>query len=418
MDDQNVIEAGRQLGCAIFHDAYRGNRKVRQSCATWSCRYTDKERGKRIYKGGFATAREALLWYIAQTQEVRPRSDLPMAAGPTCAEWFDAWLAVKKRTISFNCYRPYETHVRLYLKPSFATMLLAELDSATIATAADTWLVGARNDKQRGTLSARTVASILATLTTALHDACARKLISENPASDVLRPRIEQREPLALPLDVAREYIAAMEDEGDVGVATIFAICSGWRRSEVLALRVGQVDLQRGRVRMIGALERVQKDDGTFETRQKEPKSAKSRRSQWLPSLCVNVLRRHYRAVAERRLAEGRGRVSESDLVFEDERRSGHAITPNTFSGRFRRLVARLELRAYRFHDLRRTFAVLMLEEGVGIDQVSRALGHADLRVTTNRYTGVVDSLQKDAAERLDAVLRYGRPTGDGRRGA
>jgi hypothetical protein len=152
------------------------------------------------------------------------RRDPKAVAGPTCAECFDAWLAIKKRTISFNCFRPYEVHVRLYLTPSLGKILLAELDSAKIAAAADAWVVGERNDKQRGTLSARTVSSILATLTTALHDARARKLISENPASDVLRPRIERREALALPLDVAREYIEAMEEEGDVGVATVLAI--------------------------------------------------------------------------------------------------------------------------------------------------------------------------------------------------
>jgi len=415
MDDQKIIEAGHKLGCSIFHDAYRGNGKARQSCTTWSCRYTDKVCGKRVYNGGFTTARAALLWYMAQTQQVRARTDLPKDAGPTCAEWFDTWLGVKKRTISYNCYRPYESHVRLYLTPSFGNSLLEDLDGATIAAAADAWLVGERNDKQRGTLSPQTVASILATLTTALHDARKRKLIRENPAADVPRPRIERREPAALSLDVTRKYIAAMEKQGDIGVATVFAICSGWRRSEVLALRFGQVDLQRGRVRMIEALERVRKDDGTFETRHKEPKSTKSRRSQRLPSLCIEVLRRHYRAVAKRHFADGRGRITEDDLVFEDELRPGHAIAPNTFSGRFSRLVARLGLRRYRFHDLRRTFGVLMLEEGVGIDQVSRALGHADLAVTTSRYTGVVDSLQEDAADRLDDVLRYGRRTRDAR---
>jgi hypothetical protein len=76
----------------------------------------------------------------------------------------------------------------------------------------------------------------------------------------------------------------------------------------------------------------------------KEPKSAKSRRSQRLPKLCVEVLRRHYRAIAERRLAEGRGRFTDADFVFEDERHPGQAITPNTFSGRFSRLFARLGL--------------------------------------------------------------------------
>lgn len=418
MDDKKVIEAARQLGCSIFHDAYRSSGKAARQCSTWSCRYTDKTRRKRVNKGGFATARAALLWYVAQTDQVRAGADLPKAAGPTCAEWFDAWIAVKKRTVSFNCYGPYESHVRLYLKPSFGNMLLTELDTATIAAAADGWLVGSRNDKRRGTLSARTIGSILATLTTSLHDARLRKLIHENPASDVPRPRAEQREPEALPLDVAREYIEAMEEEGDVGIATVLAICSGWRRSEVLALRLRQLDFERGRVRMIEALERVRKDDGTFETRHKEPKSAKSRRSQRLPSLCVDMLRRHIRALEKERLRDGRGRMSEDDLIFEDERRPGHPIVPNTFTTRYSRLVARLGLPRYRFHDLRRTFGVLMLEEGVGIDQVSRALGHADLRVTTSRYTGVVDSLQEDAAERLDAVLRYGRQTGNRQHGA
>jgi integrase len=64
-----------------------------------------------------------------------------------------------------------------------------------------------------------------------------------------------------------------------------------------------------------------------------------------------------------------------------------------------------------RFHDLRRTFGLLMLEAGVGIDQVSRVLGHVDLAVTT----GGVDSLQEDAAERLDALLRYGPRRGAAR---
>lgn len=52
-----------------------------------------------------------------------------------------------------------------------------------------------------------------------------------------------------------------------------------------------------------------------------------------------------------------------------------------------------------------------MLEAGVGIDQVSRVLGHVDLAVTT----GGVDSLQEDAAERLDALLRYGPRRGAAR---
>jgi len=97
------------------------------------------------------------------------------------------------------------------------------------------------------------------------------------------------------------------------------------------------------------------------------------------------------------------------DFVFEDERKPGEPITPNTFTARYFRMVDRLGLPRYKFHDLRRTFGVVLLEEGVGIDQVRRALGHADVRITADRYTSVVPSLQEDAAARLDRALRYGR---------
>lgn len=43
-------------------------------------------------------------------------------------------------------------------------------------------------------------------------------------------------------------------------------------------------------------------------------------------------------------------------------------------------------LRKIRLHDLRHTYATLLLEAGVSMNAVSRLLGHADVTITVRLY--------------------------------
>ena len=72
----------------------------------------------------------------------------------------------------------------------------------------------------------------------------------------------------------------------------------------------------------------------------------------------------------------------------------------------FKALLKKLELPDIRFHDLRHTAATLMLQQGIHPKIVQERLGHSDISMTLNIYSHVLPSMQEEAAEKLDELLR------------
>jgi integrase len=58
-----------------------------------------------------------------------------------------------------------------------------------------------------------------------------------------------------------------------------------------------------------------------------------------------------------------------------------------------------------RFHDLRHSAASLLIAEGVELVEVSKLLGHSDIRITGTLYTHLVKQTAAKAARVMDAVL-------------
>jgi integrase len=65
-------------------------------------------------------------------------------------------------------------------------------------------------------------------------------------------------------------------------------------------------------------------------------------------------------------------------------------------------------LKGVRFHDLRHTFASLMLLRGANPKVISEALGHASVAFTMDTYSHIIQGIQEDAMALLGEVL----PTG------
>ncbi len=58
-----------------------------------------------------------------------------------------------------------------------------------------------------------------------------------------------------------------------------------------------------------------------------------------------------------------------------------------------------------RFHDLRHACASLLLAQGVSPRVVMETLGHPQISLAMNVYSHVIPALQRDAADRMDALL-------------
>jgi site-specific recombinase XerD len=92
-----------------------------------------------------------------------------------------------------------------------------------------------------------------------------------------------------------------------------------------------------------------------------------------------------------------------SDLVFVSD--AGTPLTPRNLNREFHKLLATAGLEHRRMHDLRHSFATLMLEQGEDLIVVSEMLGHSSTQITSDFYAHVRRGLQQRAADRMDALL-------------
>src|SRR6266436_4286354 len=88
-------------------------------------------------------------------------------------------------------------------------------------------------------------------------------------------------------------------------------------------------------------------------------------------------------------------------------RADGLPLQPQSLTHQFARLISRVkELPRVRFHDLRHSHATQLLLAGVHPKIAQERLGHATITTTLDLYSHVTETMQSDAAERLDAVFR------------
>ena len=94
----------------------------------------------------------------------------------------------------------------------------------------------------------------------------------------------------------------------------------------------------------------------------------------------------------------------ENGLVFS--RCDGQPRSPCAFTKEFMRLVAKLDIPHITFHGLRHSHATQLLRAGIHPKVAQERLGHATIATTMDLYSHVTESMQEDAAIRIDAGLR------------
>ena len=69
-------------------------------------------------------------------------------------------------------------------------------------------------------------------------------------------------------------------------------------------------------------------------------------------------------------------------------------------------LLERAGLPQIRFHDLRHSAATLLLSRGIHPKIISEILGHSQISITLDLYSHVVPTMQQEAKEAMEAILR------------
>lgn len=222
-------------------------------------------------------------------------------------------------------------------------------------------------------LSARSTARHVSTLRSFFRFLVREGVLAASPVSGVKAPRLGRPLPKYLTLSQVDRLLAAPDGHTPEGIRdrAILTImyASGLRASEVVTLRLENVDANAGFLYVLG-------------------KGGKERVVP-VADVALSVLGEYLGSARQRFL----GKRSSNDLFLS---RRGKAITRQTLWNRIRRwaLAAGIEQRISP-HTLRHSFASHLLAGGADLRAVQAMLGHADI-ATTQIYTHITPDRLRD----------------------
>ena len=375
-----------------------GERPIR-----YEVRYRDSD-GVQRTKGGFRKKRDAEA-YAADIESSRHQGALiPHSHGSVrFDEIATAWVASIQGRRRPKTIDGYEKLLNLHVLPAFGSRQIGGVNYADVDRFVRTLEASGRRPG--------TVRNAFFVVKMVFDFGIKDGKIRTNPCTGVELPSPRSPEMVFLSAAQVRALAAAIDERWltsprvrrtavDVpphGLLVEFAAFTGLRAGEVAALRIGSLDLRRGTVHVFrsASMVRGQLVEG-------EPKTKASRRTVFVNRALCDKLRAHL-----------------GDRLFD---RDGHVFTGpggrplkfgTFYSLHFKpavRAVLPEHLHGLRFHDLRHTYASLLVEQGAHPKEMAELMGHSSVQITLDRYSHVMPRLTSALAERMDAAYRAAEP--------
>lgn len=371
-----------------------GNIRKRKD-GRWEGRYTagyDPETGKRIVKNVLgktqAEVKEKLKLAAEDNQKIDARKGQDLTVGQWTTLWFENYAKPAVRESTAEYYRNY---IEKHIVPRIGKIKLRKLTTLDIQKFYNKSRESGRVQRYEGMenlgLSNKTIRGLHAMLRQCLEQAVQERLIPSNPAAGCKLPPKEKKEMQIIPPEKLGAYLRAA---GEHGVLPMFylELTTGLRRGELLALLWTDLNIKEKCLTISKSVSR-----GKGELRVTEPKTSNSIRTVYIDDEAIPLL------------MEDRRRRPFSPYLFPSSV-TGGMYGPDCVARIHKKLLARAGIEEHvRFHDLRRTFATMALQNGVDPKTVSRMLGHYSAEFTLDVYANVTRDMQKEAAEKIGSFM-------------
>lgn len=225
----------------------------------------------------------------------------------------------------------------------------------------------------------------------------------QNPMKKVKAPRVTRKtKPKTLDEADIHKYLAQLVDHR-LYAAFVLNLGTGLRRGELLGLHRTDIDIATGVLTVKTQLQRVQQEGGGSKLEITEVlKTDGSARSMVLASCVLDEIKFHLgRQEIEKQKAGSL--YNDEGLLFCG--RLGNKLDPRRPYELHCRALKKAELEHIRLHDLRHTFATLLLEKGEDIKTIQELLGHKDIGTTLNTYAHVTQKMKAASAARVENIL-------------
>ncbi len=314
----------------------------------------------------------------------------------TVGDLLETWFEFAAQEFSPKTVRETRGFMDRNLLPHLATVPLSKLRASEIDALYRRLQAGGAGVRP---LAPATIRRIHGILRRALAQGMKWGWIGTNPAAAATPPRVappDIKPPSGS--ELARLLQRALEVSPELACYLVLAAATGARRSEVIALRWidldlddRTVDIHRGIV--FGPKGLVEKDTKTHAARRVS-----------LDVRTVELLSEHHQRMVER-AAMCRLVLVGDAFIFSDAADCSESWFPDSVSRSFKRLCRREGLGHVRLHDLRHFVATQLLGAGVDVRTVAGRLGHRNAATTLNVYAHFLEQTDRAAADIMGDVI-------------
>lgn len=376
----------------------QGSGSIRQrKDGTWEARYTvgrDPITGKQIQKSIYGKTQKEVRQRLQQIETSIDDGTYVEPSKINVEQWLNTWLQdycidVKPRTIE-----KYSCTVRNRLIPYLGKIKLCDLSTHHIQHVYNAFLRGSDGFKQ---LSAKSIRDTHGTLHRALEQAVDLNLIKTNPSDKCKLPRVEKTEIQPIDGQQIGAFLQAVKGNRFESLYLV-DLFTGMRLGEILALSWDCLDYEHGTIRIYRQLHQLK---GRYEFG--SLKNDKPRTIAIAPYV-LEVLKEQRKKQALWQLNAGAAWQNKENLIFTDE--VGNHLCSNTVRNTLKRITKSLGFDAFRFHDLRHSYAVASLEAGDDIKTLQKNLGHYTAAFTMDVYGHCTEQMQQASAARMERFIK------------
>jgi integrase len=339
-------------------------------------RIRDNVGGKRVtLESGFTSKEDAdNRLYVLLGQVVTGDYIDPRGRKTVLNDWIRVWWPSYEASLKISARRQERARLENHIKPMLGGLAFEEIMPLRLLT----WVADLAQGKgpdvgtgqrrgPRTPLSPKSIRNLHGLLHRILDAAVVERLIRINPATGTSLPRKVHREMRFLTPPEITRLLAASPDIYRPLITLLLA--TGLRYGEAIALRVGDVDLMEGTVRVTREMHYGPGGLPYFT----EPKSVQSRRTVTIPVEVCLVLAGPAAGKEREELLFTSAAGTAMKRTFQD---GGHWDAIRIAAG----------LRGVRLHDLRHTHAAVLISSNVPLTAVQRRLGHSSIKVTSDLY--------------------------------
>ena len=356
----------------------------------WQLVYTLRSGTGKARKQGYETVTGTRQAAEKRLREILGQVDTGAHFEPskdTTADFMAYWLKTyAENATSPRTLKDYRGDVRRYIVP-----LIGHVPIATLRPEHVLDMLGQMRAKG---LSERTLLHVYTLLNEALRHGIRWRKLTTNPCQFVDRPRPRRLEMRTLTPDTVPTFFKAIEGSPYAEVYRL-DFYSGARRSEVLAIRWPQVDLDGRAISIIAGLHRIP-GQGLMLL---DVKTDKSRRRIPIPTTTVDSLRSiKGQQIEHAEMVLGKAWDTEGFVFCKAD---GTPFDPEKVTKDFSARMRAAGLKGITMHSLRHSFATLQLARGEATKVVQELLGHSSIAVTSDIYSHVIPGMKESAVDRF-----------------